>query len=106
MNDYIKKLRIYDENNQPQDLQIDYNALANLPEALPAIGGNAETAYCDGNGNNIAETYATKEILSSAISATRGELLSTIYNLYSYGTEDLIPGSSELPTGKLYFVYE
>ena len=25
---------------------------------------------------------------------------------YSYGTEDLIAGSSALETGKLYFVYE
>lgn len=106
MAEYIKKIQVYDENGNAVDKQIDYNALANLPEGLPAIGGHAETAYCDGEGNNIVETYATKEIFSSAISATRGELLSTIYNLYSYGTEDLIPGSSELPTGKLYFVYE
>ena len=25
---------------------------------------------------------------------------------YSYGTEDLVAGTSELATGKLYFVYE
>ena len=63
MNDYIKKLRIYDENNQPQDLQIDYNALANLPSALPANGGTADEAtkaLQDEAGNNIVNTYTTK----------------------------------------------
>ena len=67
MNDYVKYLRVYDENDEPRDKQIDYNALANLPSALPANGGTATKAIQDNNGNNIIETYATKEELNKLL---------------------------------------
>ena len=65
MSEYIKKLRIIDENGDPQDKQIDYNALANLPTSLPANGGTATKAFEDGQGRDIVKTYATKEDVSN-----------------------------------------
>lgn len=65
MNDYIKKLRVQGKDGKLYDKQIDYTALANLPDSLPANGGIATKAFQDQNGNNIIETYATKQELQS-----------------------------------------
>lgn len=69
MSDYITRLRIIDENGQPQDKQIDYTALANLPESLPANGGHAKSAELDSAGQKITETYATKTDLANEVAA-------------------------------------
>lgn len=65
MADYIRRLRIQNEDGSTFDKQIDYNALANLPSALPANGGTSTKAFQDGNGNVITETYATKKELTN-----------------------------------------
>jgi len=37
---------------------------------------------------------------------TKAEIDTKLDELYDYGTEDLVAGTSALKTGKLYFVYE
>ena len=72
MSEYIKKLRIIDENGDPQDKQIDYNALANLPTSLPANGGTATKAFEDGQGRDIVKTYATLADLPTTLPSNGG----------------------------------
>ena len=76
----------------------------------PMIAGEE---YCTTERMNGKAVY--KKRLESGIIQYRldGETAwkdyNTVYNAapaYSYGTDDLTAGSSELETGKLYFVYE
>lgn len=55
---------------------------------------SATKATQDASGNVITSTYATKTEVNDKAPA------------YTYGTTDLTAGSSQLTTGKLYFVYE
>lgn len=58
------------------------------------------------------EDYATKEYaeyLAEEATAAANEAIEVANSkapAYTYGTEDLVAGTSELPTGTLYFVYE
>lgn len=93
MNEYIKKLRVYDDDGNAYDKQIDYNALANLPSSLPANGGvaeEAEYAYWadmaehDANGQKIVDTYTTSKQVDDKIAnlvASAPETLNTLNEL-------------------------
>ena len=53
--------------------------------------------------------YTDKTLTSANWSADAkavGDALATKAPLYTYGTEDLVAGESELAAGTLYFVYE
>lgn len=79
MSQLIKKIKTADG-----DLQIDYNALANLPTT----------------DKTLAE--ADKAADAKAV----GDIIATKAPAYTYSDTDLTEGVSALETGKLYFVYE
>lgn len=50
---------------------------------------------------------AYKYAQEGGYTGTEAEFMALLANMgYDYGTEDLVAGSSELATGRLYFVYE
>ena len=72
---------------------------------IDSISINGVKQTIDGNKNvdiTVPETdltaYSTTEEMNTALEAKAP--------MYSYGTADLTAGTSELETGKLYFVYE
>lgn len=77
MSDYIKRIRVYNEDGTSEDKQIDYNALANLPDAMP-LGETEGTAY---EGSKGAKNAQKIELLDKVV------LQSGLYDLIGVSQE-------------------
>lgn len=108
---YVTKIRTVDG-----DLPIDYNALANLP-VLPNFSEEGLIDYNDlankpdlsieGLGAAPADhTHTIEDLEAASVDHTHTAAEIGAAPAYTYGTEDLEAGVSELTTGTLYFVYE
>lgn len=97
-------------NKAAQHVQGKYNIIANTNLAHIVGNGsastpsNAHTLDWDGNAwfaGDIKIGGTGWDDSSAKTLATTDDIMG-----YDYGTEDLVAGSSELATGRLYFVYE
>ena len=71
--------------------------IGNIKGATGAAGSNA-TVTVDSALSNTSTNPVQNKVVNAALSGKAPA--------YSYGTEDLVAGSSALATGKLHFVYE
>ena len=84
-------------NGIAEGAEVNQNAFSNIK-----VG--SITISADGKTDTLTLTAGTNVTLTP--SATNGTVTISVPNKYTYGTEDLTAGTSELATGKLYFVYE
>ena len=101
---------VYDPNKKKTDIfgYVD-NKVANIP--TPDVSGqiNAHNTSSTAHSGVLATINYVDEKVSGQISAHN--VSSSAHSgmfapAYTYGTSDLTAGTSELETGKLYFVYE
>lgn len=104
---YITRIR-----TSEGDLQIDYNALANLPSdsniqtqldnLKTAVDGKAASSH-----TQAASTITAGTFKATGVKAATGTDYTTsrIRNIQA-STTDLTAGTSELANGDIYFVYE
>lgn len=77
----------------------------NLPNAVAGLDGVFATqAYVDNKIASIPTPDVSGQISAHNVSSTAHSGM--FAPAYTYGTTDLTAGTSELETGKLYFVYE
>lgn len=79
MSEFVKRIETEDGVKK----QIDFQALGNFPRAT--VGQVLRVTAVDESGRPTAWEAVTP---------------------FTYDTEDLVAGESELETGKIYFVYE
>ena len=117
------------------DINISGNASTATTATTATDATNASSAVHDGAGNDINSTYIKSIMINNtSLTLTKGndttetvafktdknlvtdgmpadgkavgEAISRLLMMISYGQEDLISGTSPLPTGHVYFVYE
>lgn len=117
------------------DINISGNASTATTATTATDATNASSAVHDGAGNDINSTYIKSIMINNtSLTLTKGndttetvafktdknlvtdgmpadgkvvgEAISRLLTMISYGQEDLISGTSPLPTGHVYFVYE
>ena len=123
----MANIRIDLDHSVPIGVELTFKAPCDCSEVTglkiysPDVEEGKEYPFIDANGNNIStldNLFKAGSMVKVLINNDKAQIVNGDTNgyieakfedkapNYSYGTEDLTAGTSELETGKLHFVYE